>query len=316
MKPFLCLFFLFCSSFANEGPLVGIMAQPYTESGSDYTAYIPSSYVEWIESGSGRVIPIFPDMTYNELQDILLQLNGVLFTGGAAPTDPRSSYEKAVINVLNIVREFHENNPEYSIPIWGTCDGFENIMTGIADTESVMGSFDATEIPLPIKWNDNVYTSQMFNIDSFFANYSSLVINIFGTQSSSYNDHSKGITPTTFNNNPAISSNFTLLGTSFDRNGKEFVTLIESKKELGLNIYASQFHPEKISFEFKQNDIPHQISPVIANQYLAQFFINVCSYANNNTMSDDKYNELIIYNYNTTNNNSNLSPYFEDVYMF
>eukprot|EP00490_Sorites_sp_Unknown_P029793 CAMPEP_0114669562 /NCGR_PEP_ID=MMETSP0191-20121206/38257_1 /TAXON_ID=126664 /ORGANISM="Sorites sp." /LENGTH=91 /DNA_ID=CAMNT_0001925479 /DNA_START=1 /DNA_END=273 /DNA_ORIENTATION=+ len=91
-------------------------------------------------------------MTYNELKDILLQLNGVLFTGGAAPTDPRSSYEKAVINVLNIVREFHENNPEYSIPIWGTCDGFENIMTGIADTESVMGSFDATEIPLPIKW--------------------------------------------------------------------------------------------------------------------------------------------------------------------
>merc|ERR1712087_340456 len=109
-----------------------------------------------------------------------------------------------------------------------------------------------------------------------------------------------GISPTAYEVNAALASNFTVLGTNRDENGTEFVSLIESRKELGLYWYGSQFHPEKNSYEFdshkEKNHIVHSADAVLCGSYFAQFFVNECRMRNDNAMSLDMYRSKVVYN--------------------
>ena len=76
-----------------------------------------------------------------------------------------------------------------------------------------------------------------------------------------------------------------------------FVSLIESKDELGLYWYGSQFHPEKPMYEFAKN-IPKSIEAMYSNQYFAEFFVNECRLRNNNKMNNELYQQNNLYNFN------------------
>jgi hypothetical protein len=74
------------SSTPNNRPIFGVLAQDTsTDSGFNESLgryYIPASYVKWIESGGGRVVPIAYDMDIEELLGILCSVNGILLPGG------------------------------------------------------------------------------------------------------------------------------------------------------------------------------------------------------------------------------------------
>ena len=142
-----------------------------------------------------------------------------------------------------------------SIPLWGTCDGFENMLTAISKSgESILDSdYNATNVPLKVHWNEETaYNSTLFSVDlsdnKLFANYEHLVLDLFGSGENAYNDHHKGCTSKKFLNDEYVASNFSILGTSIDLNGKEFVSVIESFASLNLNWFATLYHPEKIKF--------------------------------------------------------------------
>ena len=75
--------------FANNAPIIGIVTMPcWIELGlcpwtddPGSIQYFPASYVKWIESGGGRVIPIMSDAKHEEVRDLLSMVNGVLFPG-------------------------------------------------------------------------------------------------------------------------------------------------------------------------------------------------------------------------------------------
>ena len=53
---------------------------------------------------------------------------------------------------------------------------------------------------------------------------------IFSHQNSSQNEHNRCIFPSSFQKNSQLYQTFNVLGTSFDQDGLEFISLIENKK--------------------------------------------------------------------------------------
>eukprot|EP01084_Bolivina_argentea_P255426 429601_1 len=291
-------------------PVIGVIAQPCDTFGVDLckqsgftnaTSYLPAKYVKWIEMGGSQVIPLFPyKYEYSELVDLISKLNGIFIVGGAGATQPRSKYEKFIADILNILRQYRDNNYPQNIPLWGTCDGFENILTAVAKTgESVMDQYSASNVNLNISFTDNINDSVMFNLQNEKSQYyelNRLMIDLMTEYSITYNDHHKGILPNTFVTDEYVNSNFSNLGISYDKNGKAFVALFESRKELNLNWFAVQFHPENPSFRV-QKDVNRSYNAIIVNSWFAQFFVNVVKESNNNQMTNDEFEQKAIYNY-------------------
>ncbi|KAG6961181.1 hypothetical protein JG688_00009235 [Phytophthora aleatoria] len=63
-----------------RGPIIGVFAHPISQHGE----YIAASYVKWVESAGGRVVPIPYNAPKAYLEQLLPQINGLLFPGGAA----------------------------------------------------------------------------------------------------------------------------------------------------------------------------------------------------------------------------------------
>ena len=62
-----------------------------------------------------------------------------------------------------------------------------------------------------------------------------------------------------------------MLATNRDRDGKQFVSMWEGR---GLPITATQFHPERVIFEWRLDiGINHATDATLANRYLGDFFI-------------------------------------------
>jgi len=128
-----------------------------------------------------------------------------------------------------------------------------------------------------------------------------------------------GVSVSDFAANLNLSSFFDVLSTNYDRNNKEFVSLIEGKKYpiygihccfvrcrsvvlFALLVFAypigSQFHPEKPLFEWYASEaIPHSGVAIKSMQFLADFFI---SETRKNFHAFPSYTDLskvLIYNY-------------------
>lgn len=59
--------------------VIGILAQP---TGDNKASYIAASYVKYIESSGGRVVPIDYRWSTEKLRSVFSKVNGILFPGG------------------------------------------------------------------------------------------------------------------------------------------------------------------------------------------------------------------------------------------
>ena len=122
-----------------SSPVVGVMTHPGPQT------FLAASYVKWIESAGGRVVPIpYAESRGSVLDEILMQVNGVLFPGGASALSDgaRHIYSKAI--------ELNEAGDYF--PLWATCLGFEwvmemqsgndGILTGNLDSENLTVALD------------------------------------------------------------------------------------------------------------------------------------------------------------------------------
>ena len=273
----------------------------HIDNGKNITSYLPATYVKWIEGGGGQIIPLFPTDDYTELRKLIPKLNGILIIGGVGTTQKHTIYEEFIMNVLDILRLYAQQNNPKNIPLWGTCDGFENILTAISfNRESIMDQCDAADVSFVVSFNNsNIATSTMFdlaNTESEYYALNALVVQMMQTNAIAFNDHHKGISPNRFYSDVYINGNLSVLGVSNDLNGKPFVTLFESRRELNLNWFGSQFHPEDAAFR-SQKPVNHTYESIIANQWFAQFFVNMARTSNDNQMSEDEFDERAIYNY-------------------
>jgi gamma-glutamyl hydrolase len=229
----------------NPRPVIGILSLPNDEWPSNGRSQFPASYVKFLEAGGSRVVPIPFDLSPAALSTLLSQLNGALFTGGAAafttPSGALSQYARTASAIFN--ESVAAAGAGETWPLWGTCLGFELISFLAAEGSSVLTTGWASEnLTAVVDWAPQAAASRLWSSDATRA--------VFATQRIAFNAHTQGVAPEAFAAAPALASRFTALGTSVDRTGKAFVSTMEGK---ALPIYATQWHPEKALFEWPED---------------------------------------------------------------
>jgi gamma-glutamyl hydrolase len=291
----------------NQRPVVGILSQPYD--GGDFF-YIAASYVKWLESSGARSIPIPYDADEDLVSEIVSQINGVLFPGGAANLPSAAKY----IWKLAIQRNM---DGDY-FPIWGTCLGFEFMLMLSADKgEAVLESgFVAENISLPLYFPDVEDVRRTQGVFSSLSQiYSSPHIRqILSTENLTMNNHKQGISPQAFMSDHGVTSMFHATSTNWDAHGRPFISTIES---FIMPFYATQYHPEKNNFEYgtlPDADVPyeninHSPNAIYISQHLSNFFVS-----QTRKNSSGKYEKVdrhpLIYKYNMTEGIK-----FEQIYL-
>ena len=94
------------------------------------------------------------------------------------------------------------------------------------------------------------------------------------TQEVNLNSHGWCLTPENFKKYESLHNFWDVLATNMDFDGVEFISLMEAKH---YPIWVSQYHPEKVSFEWTQRhpNIPHSKEAVRAASHQAEFFVEV-----------------------------------------
>ncbi|TMW66449.1 hypothetical protein Poli38472_004214 [Pythium oligandrum] len=283
-----------------RGPIIGVFTHPIAKHGE----YLAASYVKWVEMGGGRVVPIPYHAPKEYLKELVPQLNGLLFPGGAADVN------EAAKTMYDIAIELNDKGVYF--PVWGTCLGFEWLVQLTADDLKALESgFDSENITLPLNFTDLAPSSRMFSkagddIYSWLAN-----------KPITMNNHGQGITPEQFAKFSKLNEFYNVLALNVDRKDRTFISAFEAKK---YPIYAVQFHPEKNSFEYGEYEngmpyevIDHSYEAVLMGQYFANFFINEAR-KNDLKFADPKIErKALIYNYQMS---TITDPGFVESYIF
>ena len=308
LLPFLILGAVFVNVGAyTETPVIGIMSLDYHKNSQ---SFIAASYVKWIESAGGRVVPIplYKPRTY--YKNLLNNLNGVLFPGIDVklnkPWEWAAYHGESAQFVLEIAEEFNRKGDYF--PVWGTCIGFYFL---IEQTGNCFESFlcDAKDFPSAIKFGNTNLTDLRTNTKTF----KNLETQLYETmQNDNVTIHYHSLCFKVENLLKCAKTNqYRILGVHNARNNVTGVALVES---IDKPYYGSFFHPEKPAFEFvydeRHRNIPHDLKAVKTNQYFSNFFVDECRKSSHVLTTKS----LLIYNYKV----ESTSHYdnYEQMYFF
>ena len=282
-------------------PVIGILTQPDPNG----IEYIAASYVKYAEAAGAQVIPIRYWWDEKQLKQTFEGVNGILFPGGGADIDPKTSQLFKSSAILFELAE-KSNRQGQRFPIWGTCLGWELLAVLATKSYAVLnesGKFlDEGSNSITVRQRDS-------NIFKALAK-SGLLREIENSEKIFYFSHMMGVTPEIFENTFDTSC-WIITAEGKDRFNKRFVAVAENKCR---PYYGVQFHPEKPLYEwFTGADIPHSF---LANE-VSRFFINFLSqelhWSRKGNFKDSEVFKRSIHNYpiKTLGN-----QYFFQVYLF
>jgi len=280
----------------NNRPIIGIVSQtihPELDAmlppGHNYTTYIASSYIKWVEAAGARAVPVIVE---NEITSpeyfakLFSSINGLLIPGGAVSIHD-SGYAEASNWFFDKAKE--ENDAGEVFPIWGTCLGFEMLALKANEGQANLKSCLSYDQALPLDLVDGWEDSKLLGPASgeVVEQLSSLPVTI--------NFHHWCLTMENFTKYE-MENFWTPLSTNIDQEGLEFLSTMEAKD---YPIYATQFHPEKNAYEWapKFPGIPHSREAVNVAQYFAEFFVDVARQSTHAFQSRAEEEEYLIYNY-------------------
>ena len=289
----------------NRRPIIGVISE--ATHGKKYPrfgqSYIAASYVKFLESSGARVVPIMNDLSQSEIEKLFSSINGVLFPGGGVNLTT-SGYARVGKIIFNLAKVSFDKGDYF--PIWATCLGLEFLSTLISGDANILSNTDSSNLPLPLTFSQDYRNSKLFGrIPDFLAHYLS-------TAATTMNNHKHSLLTSTFEQNEKLNSFFKVLSTNKDRNGLEFVSTLEGNK---YPIFATQWHPEKNSFEWSSKEnIPHQEMSIKVTQYMSNFFVNQARLNHHKFSSTEEEAEALIYNFAPVYT-GNISG-FEQCYFF
>jgi len=283
------------SSIVPVGPVIGIVTQNAGEDivgavdAGQHRTYIAASYIKYIESAGGRVVPIHYDTPLSELTALFGRINGLLFPGGGMDlADLDGTYMTTVKHLWDLAASANKAGDYF--PVWGTCLGFQTLaIAGAGFNASVLESdFDSEDLAIPLSLTGATGTSKLFGAAP------SGLMQALEAKNITMNNHHSGIAPTVWAANPMLAQHYRVLSTNVDRKGRAFVSTMEA---IDAPVYATQWHPEKAIFEWTAREhIPHIVDAVAAAQFTATFFVNECR-KSAHRFDYDELNKAIIWNY-------------------
>lgn len=306
--------FAVCAASAtalNLRPIIGILSMPNSEPfDPTMPGFFPASYVKWLEMSGARVVPLPFDQP-EAVRALLPFINGALFTGGGVDfTFPNGTLTPFSVTASLIFNESVSAASSGEMwPLWGTCLGFQLISFLASDfDQSILTSgFDSENLTLPLSFTPAAAASKLYSP------MPTGVIETFATLPVTMNNHHDGVTPTSFAGSSPLSSRFTVLSTNVDRKGAEFISSMEGQGNLP--VYATQYHPEKIQFEWNPAEvINHAPESVLANLWPGLVFVNATRFNNRAFPSLAAESAALIYNYPAVYT-APTDPSFEQMYF-
>jgi len=270
----------------NDRPIIGILSQP-GDPAPDGMSYIAASYVKWIESAGARVVPIFYDMTEEEVRRIFSIINGVLLPGGGASLRPGHKFYDTARLLVELAVAANEAGDYF--PVQGTCLGMETLAIIISRNYTILSDYDAEDAPAPLLYTEEAHTSRFLKAlpDDVRVALQQTAI--------AMENHQKGLAMSAYKENPALEDFFKVLSLSIDKSGNPYVSTLEARN---YPIVATQWHPEKNPFEWSPAlHIPHTPEAVRMSQEVANYFVYE---ARNNMHKADsplEEDEVLIYNW-------------------
>jgi len=293
------------SPAVNSRPIVGVVTQPTDSLSNLGSSYIAASYVKYIEAAGARVVPIFHNSTFEELEHMFQSVNAIFFPGGGADLDDTPLYTAA--NYLYQLMITANDKGDY-FPMFGHCMGFEllsiitsqnfNILQNCTGTENVTMALQFTEYLSNSYWLGNAPNS---------------VLKTLSTQKVCLNNHMWGIYSSTFEATPSLNEFYIPLSVNYDTSGNEFISTWE-----GINypVFAIQWHAEKNIFEWNpQEAINHSFDGIVAMQYFSNFLVQQARMSSHKFESYTEEFNSLIYNYKPTYTEA-IDPSFEQCYIF
>jgi gamma-glutamyl hydrolase len=285
-------------SSENDRPIIGIVSEKVN---NESKSYIAASYVKFIESAGGRVVPVLSNTSQEDLKTLFNSINGILFPGGGVSV-VTSGYARIGREILKMSMEASDAGDHF--PVWGTCLGFELLST-LVGGDGVLSPVSAENYSVPLNLTSAAQTSHIFSL------YPASALDWISTEPLTMNYHSYGVTTETFKSNSKLTEFFRVLSTNVDRNGVEFVSSIESKK---YPVYGVQWHPEKNAFEWgRTQGTNHSEHAVAIMQYAANFFVQEARRSNHRFASEGEEQKALIYNYSPV---FTPTTHFTQVYVF
>jgi len=170
-----------------------------------------------------------------------------------------------------------------------------------------------SDVALELQWNGTNYAKSRT-----FAGFPSDLEALVQTEDLVYYDADYTTDPAAWSNNANLSEWLVPVAYSTNSDGTQFVAYVEGATVNGsaIPIYASQFHPEKVTFEWDNTgitNIPHSFEAIRVEQWLANFFINETR-SNHNQFPNETYAaQFVIENFNTT---VLVESQFQQIYFF
>jgi len=290
-------------SAGTERPVIGVLAQEASDSIQhlfpelNYTAYIASSYVKFVEGAGARVAPVLIRQPPGYYERLFTELNGLLLPGGNADLDG-DGYAAAA----RVFWQLAHDHPERYFPIWGTCQGHEQLAVIAAganivtlcegENQTATVQLDPTELPH----------------SRIFANASHAILDLFELEPNLAMNHRNCVL------SDALDSTLRAVGSSRDLAGVSYVSVFEHRQ---LPIYGVQFHPEKALFEWSppSAQISHSAHAIAATQYLADFLVGEARRSDNSFEDPAEEQAALIYNYQARYSAARGSS-LEQIYVF
>ena len=219
---------------AHDSPLrVGIITMPHVRSVNKSTSHIMSSYVEWFSTRNVQVMAIPYDTPRPEWY--FHRIDGLVIPGGGAKKNV--ILYQTCLSFLKYSLELWKNKKQL-FPIWGTCLGFE-IIISILGHIFPLQAFNALRHMSSLNWTSDSPKSVILNSEGFTQSYKKQLTSLPLVEF----NHSHGISPQKFRGNIVLHRVFSVIATAADKDGKIFVAAIEGRS--GLPIYGVQGHPER-----------------------------------------------------------------------
>jgi len=298
----------------NDRPIIGVLSQELDEwllsrlpPGHNYTAYIASSYVKWVEAGGARAVPIMIGQTRAYYNQMFSSLNGLLLPGGSAPLVGHGGYAEAGQIFFELAKEASEAGDTF--PIFGTCNGFELLTVLSSQDISRLTNCNSEDQASPLHMLRAAPESHVYGLAP------PDVMRELQEERISINFHHFCLTPANFTRY-GMGNFWTPLSINWDRQGLEYISTIEAKN---FPFVGVQFHPEKNVFEWspKEPRIPHCRSAVHVGLYFAAHFVNMARRSHHSFPDRSTEEEFLIYKYRPMYvGREELDWTFEEAYLF
>eukprot|EP00026_Physarum_polycephalum_P012768 Phypoly_transcript_13097.p1 GENE.Phypoly_transcript_13097~~Phypoly_transcript_13097.p1 ORF type:complete len:315 (+),score=38.94 Phypoly_transcript_13097:117-1061(+) len=283
-----CFVIFSAAQAVNDRPIIGVYTQPSDSDLQQFgEQFIAASYVKFIEGAGARVVPIRYTINSSEIESLFNSLNGFLLPGGGVDFGTQHQYWTTLSTFYALAIKANANGDYF--PMWGTCMGFQELCLLQSQNMSLLSQFNSENYTIPLNFTSAASSSRLF------ANAPSSVLTTLTTQPVTMNNHMYGVSPASYSAQSELNTFFDVLSTNLDRDGREFLSTIES---FDYPIYGSQWHPEKPIYEWNIHEvINHSTDSVAANAYTATFFVTEARKSMHTFPSVEAETEALIYNY-------------------